>query len=219
MTLKANDFIELDYTGKVKGEDFVFDTTDEKVAKAHDIHNPNQVYSPAIICIGKGHILRGLDQHLIGKKVGDSFTVNLTPEEAFGKKRADMIQLIPTSKFKKDGITPHLGLQVQIDGIMGTVKTVTGGRTLVDFNHPLSSKELTYDLRILKKVDDLQEKVAAFLKVELGGVVPVTVAEGVATVALEGPIPVEAAGKLITMVKDAIPELKELLFTEAPSNK
>src|SRR3989344_6677056 len=60
------------------------------------------------------------------------------------------------------------GLQVNIDGMMGLVKTVSGGRTLVDFNHPLSGKELNYDIKIKRVVKDDKEKISSILKVSLG---------------------------------------------------
>ena len=50
-------------------------------------------------------------------------------------------------------------MQLNIDGVVGTVKTVTGGRTLVDFNHPLSGRELVYEVQVKKVVTDTQQKV------------------------------------------------------------
>src|SRR3989344_1421610 len=165
--IKKNDFIELEYTGKTKEEGYVFDTTQESLAKKERIHNPQGSYGPTVICVGQQHILPGLDIFLEGKEIG-SYTIELPPEEAFGKKSAKLIQLIPTSKFRQQKIQPQPGLQVNIDGHIGVVKTVTGGRTLVDFNHPLSGKYVVYDIKVNKKVNDKKEQLSAILKMRLG---------------------------------------------------
>src|SRR3989338_4513746 len=151
--IKKNDFIEVSYTGKTKEENFVFDTTEETVAKEAGIYNPEGKYGTLIICVGQHHLLPGLDKFVEGKDLGN-FTVELPPEEAFGKKNAKLIQLIPTSKFNQQRIQPQVGLQVTIDGHLGVIKTVTGGRTLVDFNHPLSGKNVLYEISIKKKITD-----------------------------------------------------------------
>jgi FKBP-type peptidyl-prolyl cis-trans isomerase SlyD len=167
MAMKKNDFAEVEYTGIIKDDNIVFDTTQEKVAKDNDLFNENSDYGPVIICIGQEHVLKGLDEALIGKEPGE-FKVELKPEQAFGNKDAKLIQLIPTSKFKKQKIQPMPGLQVNIDNVFGIIKTVSGGRTLVDFNHPLSGKEITYDIKVNKIVSDDSEKIKAYLKLGFG---------------------------------------------------
>lgn len=162
--VKKGDFIELDYTGKVKGEEIIFDTTDEDTARSNDIHSDKVKYGPVVICVGQSDLIKGLDKHLEDKETGKSYTVELSPEEAFGKKDAKLIQLIPTNKFKQNKINPFPGLQVNIDGAMGTIKTVSSGRTLVDFNHPLSGKEVVYEIKVHRVVDDLSEKVSSVVE-------------------------------------------------------
>jgi peptidylprolyl isomerase len=54
-----------------------------------------------------------------------------------------------------------------MDGAIGVIRTVTGGRTLVDFNHPLSGKEVTYDVKVKRMVTDRQEQAEAYLDMTL----------------------------------------------------
>ena len=49
------------------------------------------------------------------------------------------------------------------DGRIGKVISVSGGRILVDFNHPLAGKKLIYDIKILKKIEDQNEKTKSFI--------------------------------------------------------
>jgi len=162
--IKKGDFIEIEYTGMTDDKS-VFDTTDENLAREKNIHHSKTEYGPAIVCIGEKHLVAGLDEQLAGKEPG-KHTINLSPEQAFGSKDPKMIQLIATSKFKKQGINPTVGLQLVIDNVIGTIKTVTGGRTIVDFNHPLAGKNITYNVNVKRVVQDKKEKALALLKLE-----------------------------------------------------
>jgi FKBP-type peptidyl-prolyl cis-trans isomerase 2 len=166
--IKEKDFVELNYTGKIKEDNFIFDTTDEKVAKENDVFQEGAEYVPAVICVGQGQLIKGIDSALPGKEVNKEYTLDVSPDDAYGKKSAKLIQLISTSKFLKEKIQPMPGLQVNIDGTMGIVKTVSGGRTLVDFNHPLAGKELVYDIKVNKIITDDKEKLQSILKINLG---------------------------------------------------
>ena len=161
--IKEKDFVELEYTAKIKDGNNVFDTTDEKTAKDNDIYDSKMPYGPVKICIGTGSILKGLEDSLVGKEPGKSYTIELSAENAFGKKNAKMLKIVNTNVFRKSNIDPMPGLQVNIDGIPGTIKSVTGGRTIVDFNHPLSGKEIVYDVKINRIITDEKEKINAFV--------------------------------------------------------
>ena len=147
--ISKKDFIEIEYEGKLKDEDIIFDTTDEKTAKEQGLANEKSEFGPIVICVGEGQVLAGLDKALEGKEPGD-YTVELNPEDAFGKKDAKLIKMIPHSVFRKQNIQVQPGLQVNVDGMIGLIRRVGGGRCLVDFNHPLSGKELVYKIKINK---------------------------------------------------------------------
>ena len=155
--IKKYDFVEIEYTGKMKEDNIIFDTTDEKVAKENNLHTHND-FGPVIICVGEEQVLKGIDKNIEGKEIGKEHDVEIKPEDAFGNKNAKLIQLIPTNKFKQQNLHPMPGLQVNINGMVGIIKTVSGGRTLVDFNHPLAGKNLQYKIKIHKKITDDKEK-------------------------------------------------------------
>ena len=165
MTIKKQDFVEIEYTGSLKDGDLIFDTTDEKIAKDNGIYNSEHQYGPIKIMIGGNQVLPGLDRFMIDKEPG-KYKVNLEPTEGFGKKNAQLLKLIPKKIFIKQQINPMPGLPVNIDGMNGIIKTVSGGRCIVDFNHPLSGKELVYELKINKILTEEQDKVAAILELQ-----------------------------------------------------
>jgi len=157
-------FIEIEYTGKT--EDGVFDTTSEETAKENKVFNPKATYGPIVVCLGQGHLVKGLDKALEGKTEGE-LHVDLKPEDAFGNRDAKLLQLIPAKKLTDNKIRPFPGLQIDVDGQIARIKTVSGGRVMADFNHPLAGKDISYDVKILREVTDDLEKAKALLTVEL----------------------------------------------------
>ena len=220
MAIKKKDFIEIEYTGKTKEEGIVFDTTDEKVAKDNELEQENTNYGPVTICLGEGQVLAGLDNALEGKETGKDLKIEIKPEDAFGKKDAKLLQLVQTNKFKKEGIQPMPGLQVNIDGMMATIKTVSGGRTLIDFNHPLSGKDIVYEVKINKVITDDVEKLKAYVKVALNlKEVDASIKEGKAKVNLKSELPKEIQDQLIEKIKNVITNIKEIEFVVKKDKK
>ena len=164
--IKKQDFVEIEYTGKVKDDDFVFDTTDEKTAKESNLFNKSHTYGPVKVMVGGNQVLPGIDRFMEDKEPGE-YSVNLEPSEGFGKKHAQLVQLMPKSIFTKQDINPMPGLPITADGKQGIIKTVSGGRCMVDFNHPLSGKELNYALKIKRIVTDEKEKIESIVELQL----------------------------------------------------
>jgi FKBP-type peptidyl-prolyl cis-trans isomerase 2 len=159
--MKKGDFIEIDYTGKLAEDGRVFDTTLTSVATIAGLTD-KAAYKPVIICLGEHHLLPGLDEFLEGKTSG-RHTCSLPAEKAFGKKEAKLLKLIAAKKFKEAKIEPFVGLEVNIDGQYGVVRSVSGGRVSVDFNHPLAGRDLVYEVDVRRVVDKAEEQVAALL--------------------------------------------------------
>ena len=160
--LKENDFVEIDYVARIK-DDGIFDLTIEDVAKRENIYDPETKYKPVVICIGKGDIIRGLDNFLIGKEIGKKYAVEISHEEGFGKKDKNLIKLVPTGEFTKQNVKPVPGMHLNMGGIMGKIISVTGGRTLVDFNNPLSGRDLVYEIEIKRIINDKKEQLVGLL--------------------------------------------------------
>jgi len=194
MPLKKGDFVQVQYTGRLKENNHVFDTTEETVAKTHELE-PKAKYEPVIICLGEGQILQGIDDGLIGKEIG-KHTVELTPENAFGRKDAKLIQLVPMRKFKEENINPVQGLQVQMDNAIGTIRRAGGGRVLVDFNHPLAGQDLSYEITVEKLITDKKEQALSLCKSMFGTDGEVKVEEKKIIVTLKESLPPEISKEI-----------------------
>lgn len=214
-TVKNGDFVELEYTGLLKEGNLVFDTTNEQLAKKEDIFDPKMTYGSIAICIGQGQILKGLDSNLEGLPIGAEKDVELKPEEAFGKKNAKLLQLVPTQVFKKQNINPAPGLQVQADGAMGVIRTVSGGRTIVDFNHPFAGKEVIYKVKILRKLTDDKEKIKSLIHLSLNQkpeAIGVSLTEGKCAITLKKEFNKELLDFLKERIKATMSAIKEVEF-------
>jgi len=210
--INKKDFVEIEYTGRIKDGD-VFDTTSVEVAKEKGIYNDRTQYAPAVLCVGEHQIIKGLDKYLEGRDVGEEYEVELKPEEAFGKKDAKMLRIVPTAIFKKQNIQPVPGLQLNMDGVVGTIKTVTGGRTVVDFNHPLSGRDLVYKIKITGLIKDTKEKIKAYIKTQFGVDAEVNVEGEKAEIDLKQ----EAHKDLLNELREKlikITSIKEVLFEQ-----
>ena len=220
--IKNNDFVEVEYTGRLKDLNKVFDTTSREEAEKEGILNEKSEYKPVVVCIGEKQIVKGIDQFLIGKETGKEYVIELGPQDAFGKKSASLIQIIPAKKFLEQNINPIAGLQVNIDGVIGTIKNVSGGRTLVDFNHPLSGREVVYKIKVNMIVEDEKKKIQSFLANVLGineNEFKIEFDGGKATLELKEETPKQFEEELSKKLKEIIPSLKELLFTYSNKKK
>lgn len=189
MAIKKGDFVEIEYTGKLNDDSkAVFDTTNVEVAKKEELFSEKTKYGPMIIVVGEGQVIAGLDKALIGKEIG-KHTFEIADVDAFGKKSASNIQLVPAKVFNKEQIRPFPGLQVNIDGQIGTIRTVSGGRVMVDFNHPLSSKDVVYDVEVKRIITDKKEQVTAFFNMMNFPVENIEADEKLATITVGSKLP------------------------------
>jgi FKBP-type peptidyl-prolyl cis-trans isomerase 2 len=156
MNVQKNDFIEVEFTGKMNDE--IFDTTNSEEAKSIGLQAKVR---PTIACVGKEMILKGLDDELEGKEIGKKYLIHLMPDQAFGKRNTSLIKIIPIRVFKEKDMNPVKGMVFQFDNQMARIISVSGGRVTADFNNPLAGKEVDYDIKINKKITDDKEKINA----------------------------------------------------------
>ena len=209
--VKEHDFIQINYTGKIKDTDKIFDTTNKKVAEESNIFNSKMKYDPVTICVGERQIIKGLDDQIVGKEIGKNYVFEIRSEDAFGKKDAKLIKLVPTNIFKKQQINPFVGLEVNIDGRYGIIRNINGGRTLIDYNHPLSSKDITYDIELIKKVEDIKEQVDSLLSLTLNIDNPKTKIEN-DELTIEEKIPVEIQPLISQKITQVISKIKKVNY-------
>lgn len=159
MPFQKNDFLEVEFIGRIKdGEVF-----DSNVAEELNKLNPNQQAKPFIFPLGQDMFLKGIENFLIGKEVG-SYELELSPKDAFGFRDPSMVQMIPMKIFIEHKINPIPGTILNFDNKLGKVLTVSGGRVMIDFNGPLAGKDVIYSVKVLRKVENIDEKVKSLVE-------------------------------------------------------
>jgi len=103
---------------------------------------------------GLGHIIPGLEKELEGKAKGDKVNAIIAPEDAYGKRNEEMVQIVPKSGFQAEDGAPGLeeGMQVQVETGQGPavamVTKIAGEDVTLDLNHPLADMTLHFDIEI-----------------------------------------------------------------------
>ena len=166
--MEKNDIIYVDYELWIKEDDQLVETTKEELAKEKDIHEPSEKYGPRAIILGRGQVFPAFEEALMKAKVGKEQEIEIPPEDAFGKRDANLVQLLPMSRIIRMGITPDVGKEIEIDGKKGTITFVSASRVRVDFNHPLSGKTLVYKFVVTEKVKDTKKKIEAIFNAYYG---------------------------------------------------
>ncbi len=150
--IKENDFIKVEFD--IYANDKLVQTTNEK--KGKEIGLEKKKYGPETIIIGKAFVLKALDDAIIKKKED---TLELTPEQAYGRRKKELIKTFPKSVFDEQKLRVIPGMVYDFNGTYGTVKSAVGGRVMVDFNNPLAGKNIKLEYKFVSKVEDIKEKI------------------------------------------------------------
>ena len=158
MPIAENDWIKINYTRRLKENNKVFDTTYEDVARAEQIYDEKRGYSPLLCRAGdEKFLIPGLAKNLVGMELETPQTFDIPMTEAYGVRDSRKIEMVPTKRLRKANIDPRVGTRVQISGRSGTIIQVGGGRSRVDFNHPLAGKDLIFEVSVQEQIGDVAE--------------------------------------------------------------
>lgn len=118
--------------------------------------------NPLVFLYGRGFLVAGLEEALLGKQVGDTFDITVAPEKAYGERYDNLVQAVPKSMF--EGMDVEVGLSFRATTDEGEqsvmIIDVTDEEVIVDGNHPLAGVELTFDVEILGLRDATEEEIA-----------------------------------------------------------
>ncbi|HAS23663.1 peptidylprolyl isomerase [Idiomarina loihiensis] len=108
--------------------------------------------SPLNFIHGRGMLIPGLENALEGKKVGDSFTAEVKPEEAYGERHDGLIQTVPRNLFGENEVQPGMQFRASTDqGEQSVVIVeVKDDEVTVDGNHPLAGVNLNFDVEVIE---------------------------------------------------------------------
>jgi peptidylprolyl isomerase len=163
MASEKGSFVLINYVAKVKETGEVFDTTIEETAKKEHLYKEGEIYEPKLVVIGEGWVLKSLDESLASMEIENPNSVEIPPDKAFGQRDPEKVKRISLRHLAEKGINPTLGMRVEYDGKMATVRALGAGRVLLDFNPPLAGKTLVYEVTVQKKLETQPEKISALI--------------------------------------------------------
>ncbi|MHA1651153.1 MAG: FKBP-type peptidyl-prolyl cis-trans isomerase [Candidatus Helarchaeota archaeon] len=162
--IKPGDFVLVEMTGRVKSSGKIIDVTDEEIARKEGVYDEKEVYRPRLVIVGKGWVLKGVDDQLEKLVVGVPKTIEIPPSEAFGEKEAKNIKTYSMREIRKQVKKPRPGTIVTLEGRRGFIRQIAQGRVRVDFNHPLAGETIIYEVKVVKKIIDENEKIMELIK-------------------------------------------------------
>lgn len=140
MPARPGDAVAVEYEGRLE-DGTVFDSSANR--------------APLLFTLGGGDVLRLFDEAVVGLEIGDTVTVTIPPEEAYGVYLEEGRQEIPVDLFGEG--EPPVGGQFNVfadDGteFTGRVISLSDDRVnvTVDFNHPLAGHTLTFDITLVE---------------------------------------------------------------------
>lgn len=163
MPFQKGDFLLIDYVARIGETGEVFDTTIEEVSRKEGIYREGGIYEPKLVVIGEGWILKSLEESLLNLELGKTATIEIPPEKGFGNRDPNKVKIYPLRKFTAQGITPRVGMRVEVNGRVATVRAIGAGRVQLDFNPPLAGKTLIYEVTVKKKLETIEEKIRALI--------------------------------------------------------
>jgi peptidylprolyl isomerase len=138
---KKGDTVKIHYTGRL-GDEEVFDSSANR--------------EPFEFRLGEGKIIPGFEEAVVGMAPGESKTVKISPDKAYGPHRKELVADVERSRVP-DNLKLDVGRHVQIrqpNGgvIQAKVTSISESKVTLDANHPLAGKELTFDVKLVEIV-------------------------------------------------------------------
>lgn len=141
MQVKSGDVVRVHYTGTLAdGSQF-----DSSVGRA-----------PLEFTVGAGQMIAGFDAGVVGMAVGEKKTLLIDPDHGYGQKDPSAIIEFPSSNIP-EGMTVEVGMKLNLQNQHGQpvpveVIEVKEDMIIMDANHFLAGKDLTFDIEIVEIV-------------------------------------------------------------------
>lgn len=135
---KYGDVVRVHYTGKFD-DGVVFDTSAGR--------------DPLQFTIGNGEIIPGFEQAVVGMKPGETKTIKIPSDEAYGRHNDEMVLVVDRNQFPAD-LNLRVGMPLHMHQENGRaipvmVVDISELHVTLDANHPLAGKDLTFDIELV----------------------------------------------------------------------
>lgn len=130
--------VKVHYTGKLD-DGSVFDSSEGR--------------EPLEFTVGEGQVIPGFEQGVVGMEPGDSKTLNIPSDKAYGPRRPEGVFEIERSEIPPS-IPLEEGMRLQANQGGRTVELmvveIDESKVTLDGNHPLAGRDLTFDIQLVE---------------------------------------------------------------------
>ncbi len=133
--VEAGDSIAVEYRGTLE-DGTQFDSSEGR--------------GPLEFVAGSGQMIKGFDNAVIGMALNQEKTVTIPAKDAYGEYDKTKLVELPKSQFADaDKLVEGLPVHTS-EGISGTIEKIKENTIVVNFNHPLAGKSLTFWIKVVK---------------------------------------------------------------------
>lgn len=149
--VEQGNLVQVHYTGTFE-DGTTFDSSEGK--------------DPLEVLAGKGMLIKGFDEALLDMKVGEEKEIDVTPEQAYGDRKEELVRKVPRSELGSD-VEPKVGMMLGIKAPTGqvfpaTIQKVDEKEIELDANHPLAGKKLHFKLKLVGTRKPTEEDLKKF---------------------------------------------------------
>jgi FKBP-type peptidyl-prolyl cis-trans isomerase 2 len=140
MAVKKGEWIKVEYEGTFD-DGTIFDSTKQNGG------------NPLKFQVGVGQLVKGFDESVMGKDLGEEYLIRLEPSEAYGEYKEGLTHKVPKDQFPK-GAELHPGLMLMVMSPQGqkpaSIKSIEKNDVIIDLNHPMAGKVLNFKIKIVE---------------------------------------------------------------------
>jgi peptidylprolyl isomerase len=137
-TAQIGNIVSVFYIGKLS-DGTIFDSTEEK--------------EPFVFTIGNDEVIPGFEEGIIGMSVGETKTINIPVDEAYGLHSEELIFNVPKEDVEtEDSLQLGDVLEMPLkDGnsLYANIIEITDDELIIDANHELAGEDLTFEIEIV----------------------------------------------------------------------
>jgi FKBP-type peptidyl-prolyl cis-trans isomerase SlpA len=135
--VESNSAVSVNYTGKLE-DGTIFDSS---LVEGRE---------PLNVTLGQGQLIKGFENGLLGMSVGESKSIEIESEDAYGEYLDYLVQEVPLSQMPGDvEVGTQLFSQTEMGPVNFVVKEIKNDSVILDANHPLAGKKLVFDLQLI----------------------------------------------------------------------
>ncbi len=137
--VKRGDNVKVHYTGTLS-DGTVFDSSTG--------------LEPLSFAVGSGQVIPGFDDAVVGMQVGESKTVHIPAEKAYGYRNEELVLQAPVEQIPPD-LNPEVGMRLEMGGANGEILRVmvtdlTDSHITLDANPPLAGEDLHFAIELVE---------------------------------------------------------------------